>query len=304
MKDPVFDKPLTDLRRRMQEDMAVRRFGEKTQHDYIRHVENFVKFLGRSPETATGEDLRRYQVHQVERGVQPPSMNSSTVALRFFFTFTLGRGNLAQQLTRVDYPRKLPRVLSPDDVARLLESAPGPGLKYKAALSVAYGAGLRAMEVVNLKVSDVDSKRMLIRVEQGKGRKDRHAMLSAQLLEVLRAWWLQCRSPGWLFPGRDPILPITTRQLNRACHMAANVAGLGAWISPHTLRHSFATHLLENNTDVRVIQVLLGHAKLDTTARYAQVATNTLRLVVSPLDRLTLPKPSPERPRTPDEPGA
>jgi site-specific recombinase XerD len=263
-----------------------------------------VRFLGRSPETATGEDLRRYQVHQVERGVQPPSMNSSTVALRFFFTFALGRGNLAQQLTRVDYPRKLPRVLSPDDVARLLESAPGPRLKYKAALSVAYGAGLRAMEVVNLEVSDIDSKRMLIRVEQGKGRKDRHAMLSPQLLEVLRAWSLQCRSPGSLFPGRDPILPITTRQLNRACHMATNVAGLGAWISPHTLRHSFATHLLENNTDVRVIQVLLGHAKLDTTARYAQVATNTLRLVVSPLDRLTLPKPSPERPRTPDEPGA
>jgi site-specific recombinase XerD len=160
------------------------------------------------------------------------------------------------------------------------------------------------MEVVNLEVSDIDSKRMLIRVEQGKGRKDRHVMLSPQLLEVLRAWSLQCRSPGSLFPGRDPILPITTRQLNRACHMATNVASLGAWISPHTLRHSFATHLLENNTDVRVIQVLLGHAKLDTTARYAQVATNTLRLVVSPLDRLTLPKPSPERPRTPDEPGA
>ena len=176
-------------------------------------------------------------------------------------------------------------------MARLLEAAPGPGLKYKAALSVAYGAGLRAAEVAMLRVSDIDSKRMLIRVEQGKGSKDRHAMLSPQLLEVLRAWWCQCRSKGWLFPGRDPILPVTTRQLNRACHMAADFAGLGAWISPHTLRHSFATHLLESHTDVRVIQVLLGHAKLDTTARYAQVATNILHTVTSPLDRLSLPKP-------------
>jgi integrase/recombinase XerD len=134
---------------------------------------------------------------------------------------------------------------------------------------------------------------LLIRVEQGKGRKDRHAMLSPQLLDVLRAWWRQCRSQGWLFPGRDPFLPITTRQLNRACHMAADVAGLGAWVSPHTLRHSFATHLLESHTDVRVIQVLLGHAKLDTTARYAQVATNLLRTVTSPLDRLTLAKDGP-----------
>ena len=284
-------KAISPLRQRMIEDMCVRKFGEKTQADYLRHVETFARFLGRSPNTATGEDLRRYQVHQTRSGVQPPTVNSSAVALRFFFTFTLGRPELAHQLTRVNYPRKLPRILSPEDVARLLEAAPGPGLKYKAALSVAYGAGLRAMEVVALKVIDIDSKRMLIRVEQGKGRRDRHAMLSPQLLEVLRAWWQQCRSKGWLFPGRDPFLPVTTRQLNRACHMAADVAGLGTWISPHTLRHSFATHLLESHTDVRIIQVLLGHAKLDTTARYAQVATNTLRAVTSPLDRLTLPKP-------------
>jgi len=281
---------ISPLRRRMIEDMSVRKFSEKTQHDYIRHVEAFAKFLGRSPATATGEDLRRYQVHQAATDIGPPSMNSSAVALRFLFTVTLGRANLAAQLTRVRYPRRLPRVLSPEDVARLIEAAPGPGLKYKAALSVAYGAGLRASEVVSLKVSDIDSKRMLIRVEQGKGRKDRHAMLSPQLLAVLRAWWRQCRSQGWLFPGRDPILPITTRQLNRACHMAADVAGLGSWISPHTLRHSFATHLLETHTDVRVIQVLLGHAKLDTTARYAQVATNLLRTITSPLDHLRLAK--------------
>src|SRR5712671_6524068 len=234
MTSTISVEAISPLRGRMIEDMSVRKFGEKTQHDYIRHVETFAKFLGRSPDTATAEDLRRYQVHQTEIGVQPPTVNSSAVALRFFFTVTLGRANLAAQLTRVHYPRRLPRVLSPEDVGRLLEAAPGPGLKYKAALSVAYGAGLRAAEVVALTVSDIDSKRMVIRVEQGKGRKDRHAMLSPQLLEVLRAWWRQCRSQGWLFPGRDPILPITTRQLNRACHMAAEVAGLGTWVSPHT----------------------------------------------------------------------
>jgi site-specific recombinase XerD len=159
---------ISPLRRRMIEDMSVRKFGEKTQHDYIRHIETFAKFLGRSPDTASAEDLRRYQVHQTETGVQPPSVNSSAVALRFFFTVTLGRANLAAQLTRVHYPRRLPRVLSPDEVARLIEAAPGPGLKYKAALSVAYGAGLRASEVVALKVADIDSLRLLIRVEQGK----------------------------------------------------------------------------------------------------------------------------------------
>jgi integrase/recombinase XerD len=283
-------KPISPLRQRMIEDMSVRKFGEKTQHDYIRHVEAFAKFLGRSPDTATGEDLRRYQVHQTATGIRPAKQNSSVAALRFFFTVTLGRANLARQLARMHYPRRLPRVLSREDVARLIDAAPGPGLKYKAALSIAYGAGLRAAEVVSLKVADIDSKRMLIRVELGKGRKDRHAMLSPQLLAVLRAWWLQCRSQGWLFPGRDPCSPITTRQLNRACHSAAEVAGLGSWVSPHTLRHSFATHLLESSTDVRVIQVLLGHAKLETTARYVQVATNLLRTVTSPLDHLTLQK--------------
>jgi site-specific recombinase XerD len=144
-----------------------------------------------------------------------------------------------------------------------------------------------------LRVGDIDSKRMLIRVEMGKGRKDRHAMLSPQLLSLLRAWWLQCRSRGWLFPGQDSLRPITVRQLNRVCHMAAEAAGLGSWVTPHTLRHSFATHLLESDIDVRVIQVLLGHAKLDTTARYTHVATNVLRTVLSPLDRLTLPTEGP-----------
>jgi len=290
MTDPVFEKPISDLRRRMLQDMSNRNFVDKTKYDYIRHVEALAKFLDRSPDTATADDVRQFQADQIAGAAQPSKMNTQASALRFFFTITLGRPDLANQLARTHYPRKLPRVLSPEDVGRLLDAAPGPGLKYKAALSVAYGAGLRGGEVVMLRVSDIDSKRMLIRVEMGKGRKDRHAMLSPQLLELLRAWWLQSRSKGWLFPGRDPLLPLTTRQLNRACHMAAEAAGLGSWVTPHTLRHSFATHLLESHTDVRVIQVLLGHAKLDTTARYVHVATSTLRTVTSPLDRLTVTK--------------
>jgi site-specific recombinase XerD len=174
--------------------------------------------------------------------------------------------------------------LAPEEVARLLDAA--PGLKYKAALSVAYGAGLRASEVVSLKIADIDSTRMVIRVEQGKGRKDRYVMLSAPLLDLLRAWWREAQPRGWLFPGQNPINPLTTRQLNRACHAAAEAAGIDKQVSLHTLRHSFATHLLEQKVDVRVIQVLLGHKKLETTARYAQVATRTIREVTSPLDHL------------------
>ena len=191
------DKPISDLRRRMIADMTVRSFGDKTQRDYIRHIETFARFLGRSPDTATGDDIRRFQLVQVEQGAQPPKMNAQASALRFFLTITLGRADLAHQLARTHYPRKLPRVLTPDQVARLLETAPGPGLKYKAALGIAYGAGLRGGEVVMLRVGDIDSQRMLIRVEMGKGRKDRHAMLSPQLLELLRVWWSQCRSRGW-----------------------------------------------------------------------------------------------------------
>jgi integrase/recombinase XerD len=287
------DKPISDLRRRMIADMTVRSFSDKTQHEYIQHIETFARFLGRSPDTASGDDIRRFQLAQVEQGAQPPKMNTQASALRFFLTITLGRADLAHQLARTHYPRKLPRVLAREQVARLIEAAPGPGLKYKTALSIAYGAGLRGGEVVMLRVGDIDSKRMLIRVELGKGRKDRHAMLSPQLLSLLRAWWLQCRSRGWLFPDQDSLRPITVRQLNRVCHMAAEAAGLGSWVTPHTLRHSFATHLLESDIDVRVIQVLLGHAKLDTTARYTHLATNVLRTVLSPLDRLTLPTEGP-----------
>jgi site-specific recombinase XerD len=279
------EKPISPLRQRMIEDMTVRNFVEKTRNDYIRQVKTFTSFLGRSPDTATAEDLRRFQLHQTRTGIRPPSINGSVAALRFFFTVTLDRPEMARHLTFVREPRKLPAVLSPEEVARLLEAAPGP--KYKAALSAAYAAGLRVSEVVALKVSDIDSERLLLRIEQGKGRKDRFAMLSPQLLELLRDWYRIARPVVWLFPGRDPILPLTTRQLVRTVHAAANMAGIKKRVTPHTLRHSFATHLLEQKTDVRLIQVLLGHAKLDTTMLYTQVATNVIRAVMSPLDRLT-----------------
>ena len=291
------EMPISPLRQRMLEDMSVRRFTPDTQREYIRAVKRLTVFLDRSPDTATAEELRLFQLHMTETGVRPPTINATVTALRFFFRVTLDRPETTRHLVFVYEPRKLPRVLSAEEVLRLLEATLSP--KHKAALSVAYGAGLRAMEVVALKVCDIDSKRMMLRVEQGKGRKDRFAMLSPQLLELLRDWWRMARPPVWVFPGRDRINPMTTRQLNRVCHMAAKLAGLPTWVAPHTLRHSFATHLLEQSVDIRVIQVLLGHAKLDTTARYTHVATNIIREVMSPLDRLT-----PLVPKTTDEPPA
>jgi integrase/recombinase XerD len=282
---------ISPLRRRMIEDMTVRNFVAKTQADYIRQIKNFTLHLGRSPETATREDVRCYLLHLASSGMGASTINSAGSALRFLFDITLDRPGIVRQLPVAREPRKAPVILSPEEVARMLEAA--PGVKYKAALSVAYGAGLRVSEVVALKVSDIDSGRMMIRIEQGKRRKDRYAMLSPRLLALLREWWLACRSRGWLFPGRDPLQPITTRQLTRACHTAAQAAGIEKHVSPHTLRHSFATHLLEQNVDVRVIQVLLGHTKLDTTARYTQVASNTIRNITSPLDHLISKKDEP-----------
>lgn len=290
----MHDQPISPLRQRMLDAMAVRNFSDKTRHDYIRQVKSFASFLGRSPDTAGADDLRRFQLHQRQNGVQPSSMNSAVSALRFFFGVTLDRPDMERHLTFVREPRKIPVILSPQEISRLLEAAPGP--KYKAAMSAAYSAGLRVSEVVALKVADVDSKRMLLRIEQGKGRKDRLAMLSPRLLDLLRDWYCIARPAVWLFPGRDPMLPMTTRQLTRAVHMAAKLAEINKRVAPHTLRHSFATHLLEQNIDIRLIQVLLGHAKLETTALYTQVATNVIRAVTSPLDQLTPLIPKPNKP--------
>jgi integrase/recombinase XerD len=280
------DQAMSPLRRRMIEDMMIRKFAPKTQHDYVQRVKNFAAFLGRSPDTASFEDVRRYQLHLVASGVGVATLNQTASTLRFFFRVTLKRHDILEHTHFIREPHKLPVVLSPEEVVRLLDAA--PGLKYKAALSVAYGAGLRAAEVISLKLSDIDSKRMLIRVEQGKGRKDRYVMLSPHLLNLLRVWWKAARPQGWLFPGRDPAQPMTTRQLNRGCHAAAQMAEINKRVSLHTLRHSFATHLLEQNIDVRVIQVLLGHAKLDTTALYTRVATKTISEVMSPLEHIAL----------------
>jgi integrase/recombinase XerD len=283
-------KPISPLRQRLIDDMTARRFSEATRKDYVRHVRTFAAFLGRSPDTATSDDLRRFQLHMAQQQVSPWSINAAIAALRFFFTVTLERPDRVRPLRLVNEPRKAPIVLSQEEVARLLEAA--PGLKYKAALSVAYGAGLRVSEVANLKVSDIPgsspgtSERMTLRVEQGKGQRDRYVMLSPQLLELLRDWWRAARPQVWLFPGQNPVNPMTPRQLNRAVTAAKDLAGIAKRVSPHTLRHSFATHLLEQGVDIRVIQVLLGHAKLETTALYTRVAVNTVRDIKSPLERL------------------
>ncbi len=290
----MLDKPISPLLQRMIDDMTARRFKEKVQKDYVRHVCNFTAFLGRSPNTATSEDVRLFQLHLAKQAFGAPTINSAIFALRFLFNVTLERPELARPLTTVHKPRRAPIVLSQEEMVRLIEAA--PGLKYKAAFGVAYGAGLRVSEVVALKVSDIDSKRMTLRVEQGKGQRDRYVMLSPQLLEWLRDWWRAARPQGWLFPGQNPVNPMTARQMVRAVHAAAREAGIAKRVTPHTLRHSFATHLLEQGVDIRVIQVLLGHAKLETTALYTRVAVNTIRVVTSPLDLLGLNQTEPPPP--------
>lgn len=293
----TISRPVSPLRQRMLEDMRMRTMAEHTQAGYIRAVVKLAAFLGRSPDTATIEDLRRFQLHLVDAGTGPVTINATITGLKFFFGITLGQPDLMAKMPYVRVPRKLPVILSPEEVGRLIAAA--PNLKHQAAMSVAYGAGLRVSEVVSLKVSDIDGQRMTLRVEQGKGRKDRYAMLSPVLLERLRVWWRLGHAQGkilpggWLFPGMNPTDHVTARQLGRAVHLAAATAGLDKRVAPHVLRHSFATHLLEQKVDIRVIQVLLGHKRLETTSLYAAVATDLLRKVISPLDQ-TSDKPQPE----------
>jgi integrase/recombinase XerD len=285
---------VTPLRQRMIDDMRMRKLCDQTQAGYIRAVRQLAAFLERSPDTATVEDLRRFQLHMVDHCTSPIMINATITGLKFFFDVTLDRGELMAKMQPVRVPRTLPVVLNREEVARLISAA--PNLKCQTALSIAYGAGLRASEVIALKVGDIDSQRLTLRIEQGKGRKDRYVMLSPHLLQLLRAWWKAARPQGWLFPGRDRVQPMTTRQLNRACHAAAQLAEIDKRVSLHTLRHSFATHLLEHNTDIRVIQVLLGHAKLENTALYTRVATKTISEVVSPLEHIALKLKSAEPP--------
>jgi len=290
MNESLPTATISPLRQRLIDDMNMRRFSRETQRNYIRDVGRFATFLGRSPATATADDVRQFQIEQRDAGVPTPTMNSIVSALRFFFTYTIDRPDLARKLIRVAHPRNLPVVLSRDEVARLLNAT--TCLKHQAALSVAYGSGLRVAEVAALKVSDIDSERMLLRVERGKGGRYRNAMLPADLLTLLREWWKVGRqqgvmhAEGWLFPGQHAMKPISTRQLYRVVVDAAQAADIAKRVGPHTLRHSFATHLLEDGVDIRVIQVLLGHCRLNTTALYTKVATRTVRAVISPLDKL------------------
>jgi site-specific recombinase XerD len=276
--------------------MTLRKLNPKTQDAYIRSVIKLTRFLGRSPDAASPEDLRQFQLHLARAGVSNKTINATITGLRFFFEVTLDDHQAMCKMSTVREPRKLPVILSPDEVKRLLEAT--TNVKYKAALATAYGAGLRASEVTHLRVTDIDSQGMVIRVEQGKGSKDRNAMLPPALLVLLRHWWRVAQAQrrmlkgGWLFPGQNPVNPLSTRQLRRAMEASVTLAGLEKHVSLHGLRHAFATHLLEQGVDSRLIQVLLGHKKLETTAMYSHVATRILRDTHSPLDALALDPPT------------
>jgi integrase/recombinase XerD len=286
------NKSISPLRQRMIDDLAMRKLNHRTQQCYIRAVVKLTRYLRRSPDTATADELRDFQLHMVNEGISPGTLNATITGLRFFFETTLDCPALVRKMRHVHEPRRLPEILSVEEVTKILQSA--GSLKYQAALSVGYGAGLRASEITHLKVTDVDSERMILRVEQGKGGRDRHAMLSPELLTILRTWYragqaeVKMLPGGWLFPGQQPVNPLSTRQLRRAFHRARDAAGVTKKVSLHALRHAFATHLLEQHEDIRVIQVLLGHRKLESTARYSHVAANRLREVKGPLTYLKL----------------
>jgi site-specific recombinase XerD len=270
----------------MIEDMTVRNLSPATQRSYISAVAKFSRFFGRSPDRLDLEDVRAFQVHLVAKGISWPGLNQVVCALRFFYGVTLRRDEIPERIVYARQPRKLPEVLSAGEVVRFLEAV--PSLRTRVALTTAYAAGLRASEAVSLKVANIDSGRMVIRVQQGKGGKDRYVMLSAQLLGILRTYWRLARPKNWLFPGRDPGNPIEVNVLHAGCRSACAASGLTKRVTVHTLRHSFATHLLESGTDIRIIQVLLGHSNLSSTARYTHVSSGLIQQTDSPLDRLTI----------------
>ncbi len=280
------NRRLSPLRRRMIDDMTVRNLSPATQRSYLHAVAKFSRYFGHSPDRLNIEDVRAFQVYLVSQGISWPALNQTVCALRFFYGVTLNRPEIPERIAYAREPRKLPVILGADEVVRFLEAV--PSLKTRTALTTAYAAGLRASEAVGLKVADIDSSRMLIQVRHGKGAKDRTVMLSPQLLAILRTYWRLARPREWLFPGRDESKPIDVQVLHAACRSTTKAAGLAKHVTVHTLRHSFATHLLESGVDIRIIQVLLGHNSLSTTARYTQVATTTIAKTQSPLDRLAL----------------
>jgi integrase/recombinase XerD len=277
---------MSPLRRRMIDDMMVRNLSPATQQSYIYAVARFSRHFDRSPDRLGLEDVRAYQLHLIAQKRSWSHINQVACALRFFYGVTLGQAEAFERIVTGREPQKLPVVLSADEIVRFLEAV--PGLRNRAALTTAYGAGLRVGEVARLQVNAIDSTRKLIRIERGKGGKDRYVMLSAQLLQILRAYWRLARPGLWLFPGREAGEPVSVAALQDACRSATRRAELSKPVTVHVLRHSFATHLLESGTDIRIIQVLLGHTHLSTTARYAQVATNLIAGTISPLDRLSL----------------
>ncbi|MBB3137996.1 site-specific recombinase XerD [Rhizobium pisi] len=277
---------MSPLRRRMIEDMTIRNLSPATQRSYLHAVAKFSRYFGRSPDHLGLEDVRAFQVHLVSSGLSWPALNQTVCALRFFFGVTLGHAEIPERIAYARTPSKLPTILNGDEIVRFLEAV--PSLRTRTALTTAYAAGLRASEAVHLKVRDIDGERGIIRVEHGKGGKDRNVMLSAQLLAILRVYWRLARPEVWLFPGRDETKPIDVQVLYSACRSACTAAGIDKRVTVHTLRHSFATHLLESGTDIRIIQVLLGHNNLSTTARYTKVSNTLIRSTTSPLDRLTL----------------
>lgn len=276
---------MTPLRQRMIEDMRVRNLSPNTQQLYMDRVAKFAQYFGKSPELLGPEDIRTYQVYLINQKRASSSMLQQTVcALRFLYRNTLGKEWTLQYIPFPKQEKKLPVVLSQDEISRFFESL--PNLKHRAFLMTAYATGLRVSEVASLRVADIDSQRMMIRIEQGKGWKDRYVMLSPNLLEVLRAYWKVARPKDWLFPGRPPIRPITRECIHQVCVKAAAAAGLTKRVSVRALRHAFATHLLESGANIRVIQILLGHRSLRTTARYTHVSAATICSTCSPLDLL------------------
>src|SRR3954465_5261323 len=277
---------MSPLRRRMIEDMTVRNLSPATQRSYVSAVAKFSRHLGRSPDRLNLEDVRAFQVHLVSIGISWPALNQIVCALRFFYGVTLGQDTVPERIAYAREPSKLPVVLSAAEVVRFLGAI--PSLKSRTALTTVYAAGLRVSEVVLLKIADIDSQRMVTRGGPGQGGRDRYIMLSPQLLRILRTYWRLTRPKRWLFPGRDDERPLVPNVLPAACRSACAAAGLSKPVTVHTLRHTFATHLLESGADVRIIQVLLGHASLASTARYTRVATKTISNTPSPLDRLRL----------------
>jgi len=290
---------MTPLRQRMLDDMQIRNLASSTQRAYVEHVARFARHFGRSPALLGPKEIRAYQVYlATDKQSAPATIGIAVAALRFLYTVTLQKAWAVEAVIPAPKtPDTLPVVLSPAEVVQFLDSI--DTVKHRTILTTCYAAGLRISEAVQLTVPAIDSQRMVLRIEQGKGQKDRYVMLSPKLLAILRDWWRESRSPHWLFPGDRPGEPITTRAVNRACRKAHRRCRIPKPITPHSLRHAFAVHLLEAGTDVRTIQLLLGHRSLTTTARYLRLTTTKVCATVSPLDLLPRPVPADVTPPAP-----